>query len=106
MALQAFASDFDPTELPVPNTERIIDSVLAFPPGSRTTKTENRVIRLVERRGAETTARIALRDKAARLVETDLLEWHRLADRGSHAVEIAMKPFEIRTFMQAVRAES
>ncbi len=69
-------------------------------------KTENRVIRLVERRGAETTARIALRDKAARLVETDLLEWHRLADRGSNAVEIAMKPFEIRTFMQAVRAES
>ena len=56
------------------------------------------VIRLVERRGCETTATVTLADPAASLVETDLLEWNEIATLGGPAVEIPMKPFEIRTF--------
>lgn len=56
------------------------------------------VIRLVERLGCHTTATVALSDKTATLVETDLLEWENFRDFGSGCVEIAMKPFEIRTF--------
>lgn len=61
-------------------------------------KEECRIIRLVERYGAETTARITAYDKAARLVETDLLEWNELKDLGSGTLEIPMAAFEIRTF--------
>lgn len=55
-------------------------------------------MRLVERRGCETTANVMLADAASRLVETDLLEWHELEALGAPAVAIAMKPLEIRTF--------
>ena len=57
-----------------------------------------RVIRLVERLGCETTATVVLADPTATLVETDLLEWDNLQNLGSGCVEVAMKPFEIRTF--------
>lgn len=63
-------------------------------------KTENRVLRLVECRGCAATARITLRDEAARLIETDLLEWRDLAEPLGGTVEIPMKPFEIRTFRE------
>ncbi|MDT8389339.1 MAG: glycoside hydrolase family 38 C-terminal domain-containing protein [Lentisphaeria bacterium] len=56
------------------------------------------VIRLVERLGCETTATVDLTDATATLVETNLLEWKNLQDLGSGRVEVAMKPFEIRTF--------
>ena len=56
------------------------------------------VIRLVERRGCDTTATVTLTDTAASLVETDLMEWNEIATLGGPAVEIPMKPFEIRTF--------
>ena len=56
------------------------------------------VMRLVERWGCETTATVALSDKNASLVETDLLEWNELDKRGRGTVDIPMKPFEIRTF--------
>jgi alpha-mannosidase len=56
------------------------------------------VIRLVERLGCETTAIIELADATATIVETDILEWNNLDTLGSKGIEVAMKPFEIRTF--------
>jgi alpha-mannosidase len=61
-------------------------------------KEECLVIRLVERRGCETTAMVKLSDSGARLVETDLLEWNEIDSLGGPALEIPMQPFEIRTF--------
>ncbi|MBT3295737.1 MAG: alpha-mannosidase [Verrucomicrobia bacterium] len=61
-------------------------------------KAECLVVRLVERLGCDTTATVTLADGDARLVETDLLEWNELAAPAGPAVEIPMKPFEIRTF--------
>jgi alpha-mannosidase len=56
------------------------------------------VIRIVESLGCETTATVELADATVTLVETDLLEWDNLSDFGSGCIEVAMKPFEIRTF--------
>jgi len=61
-------------------------------------KEECLVLRLVERRGCETTATVKLSDSGARLVETDLLEWNEIDSLGGPALEIPMQPFEIRTF--------
>jgi alpha-mannosidase len=61
-------------------------------------KQECLVIRLVERRGCETTAKVSLAHADSKLVETDLMEWHDLENLAGPAVEIPMKPFEIRTF--------
>lgn len=59
-------------------------------------KTDDLIIRLVEQFGKETTATLTLRDKAATLVEVDLMEWNDI--ETPKPSEIAMKPFEIRTF--------
>jgi alpha-mannosidase len=61
-------------------------------------KEECLVIRLVERRGCETTATVTLTDPTASLVETDLLEWNEIDSLGGPSVEIPMQAFEIRTF--------
>jgi len=61
-------------------------------------KEEAHVIRIVERHGCDTTACVTLTDPGAALVETDLLEWNIINELGGPTVEIAMKPFEIRTF--------
>lgn len=66
-------------------------------------KSACRVIRLVENRGADTTARVTINNQTARLIETDLLEWHELNDLGRGPVDIPMAPFEIRTFKIADR---
>lgn len=63
------------------------------------------VIRLVERRGCETTAMVTLNHATARLVATDLLEWRHMGTLGAGQVEIAMQPFAIRTF-KIVSAQS
>jgi alpha-mannosidase len=56
------------------------------------------VIRLVEKRGCETTAHITPTNPQARLVETNLLEWTKEGDLGCGTVEVTMRPFDIRTF--------
>ena len=64
-------------------------------------KEECLVVRLVERLGCETTAKVTLNDEKATLTETDLMEWNDIATLGSGRIEITMKPFEIRTFRVA-----
>ena len=56
------------------------------------------VIRLVERLGRETTAKLTLAETGAELIETDLMEWNDLDSLGTRTIEIPMKAFEIRTF--------
>ena len=56
------------------------------------------VIRLVERRGCETSAVVTLTHGDATLVETDLMEWNAIDSLGGGTLRIPMKPFEIRTF--------
>ena len=56
------------------------------------------IVRLVERLGSETTAKVKLTDQNAALVETDMLEWNEIATLGKGQIEIPMNPFEIRTF--------
>ena len=89
---------------------KIENLVKRYPPGDlalkgvslevlkKAEKDECLVIRLVERLGCETTATVELADTTATLVETDVLEWENLQELGSGCVEVAMKPFEIRTF--------
>jgi len=64
----------------------------------RAEKEECLVVRLVERRGRETTATVSLADGDATLVETDLLEWEEIAHLGKERIKVPMRPFEIRTF--------
>ena len=56
------------------------------------------VIRLVERRGCETTATVSVVLPEMKLVETDLLEWTDGAVYPEGIAKIPMQPFEIRTF--------
>ncbi len=57
------------------------------------------VVRLVERRGTNSTASLVLRDPGARAVEIDLLERKRSdAEPIATGEPIAFTPFEIRTF--------
>ncbi len=59
-------------------------------------KRDDLIIRLVESFGKETKATLKLRDENASLVEVDLMEWNDL--QTLKVPEVAMKPFEIRTF--------
>jgi alpha-mannosidase len=61
-------------------------------------KEECLVVRLVEQLGCETMAQVTLANPAARLMETNLMEWTEEAQLGSGTIQIPMKPFEIRTF--------
>ena len=56
------------------------------------------ILRLVERLGCETIAKVSLTDANATIVETDLMEWNELDSLGKGVASIPMKPFEIRTF--------
>jgi len=56
------------------------------------------ILRLVERHGSDTNAKINIIDKNSTLIETDLMEWNEISNFGSNQVEVPMKAFEIRTF--------
>ena len=58
------------------------------------------VIRAVETHGAAAKAVLHLRDKALRVIETNLLEWTEDAvfQPVNGDLELTFRPFEIRTF--------
>jgi len=60
-------------------------------------KSDTHVIRVAERFGAETTARLIPSDPDTRIVETDLMEWRELREWDT-ADHIPLRPFDIRTF--------
>jgi alpha-mannosidase len=61
-------------------------------------KGDHLIVRLVERKGHETTARMKLSNQSASVIEIDLLEWNEIKDYGKGEAEVLMKPFDIRTF--------
>lgn|GEM_PF-106340 len=57
------------------------------------------ILRIVETRGRDSKGMLIVEDNSARLVETDLMEWHEYDGYDcSQPVELALKPFEIMTF--------
>ena len=62
-------------------------------------KRDERIIRVVETDGCNSTARLAL-EPGRKLVETNLVEWSSgmTLNQEDGVVEIPLKPFEIRTF--------
>ncbi len=58
-------------------------------------KEDCRIIRIVETKGLHGKGVLKLRNPEMQLIETGLTEWNEL---GASSAEIAMKPFEIKTF--------
>lgn len=56
------------------------------------------VARLVEKRGRDSAGTFRVGAGIARIVETDLMEWKDLKRHRGRELELALKPFELRTF--------
>jgi len=65
----------------------------------RAEKCDSLVIRLVEIKGRESTCTLSTNAAISTAVECDLMEWHDAEELDcSDAIELTLKPFEIRTF--------
>ena len=64
----------------------------------RAEKSEALILRIVEVRGRRTKAVIRLRDPFTRVTETDLMEWNDVGPGAAGTLEVALGPFDIRTF--------